>query len=1054
MNQKFTLLWIAVVSMFVAIALVGMFYIDHARAVANYAESTVLFSDDFSGDLSQWSDLIGDWYIDQGELVGTGWGYGTDGWIYAGDYEWTDYVLQADVHFVNDNAMFVVRSTGHWYNEYRIDVWQQGGENSNTYNITKYFYGYGTTLASGTSPVTITNPSTVQVLVSDNRLFLYINGALVDDVEDLTPLPNGRIGLGVIWYYTTRFDNVVVTTLPPIMLLPPVQETYGRPGSTIAYEIELENHTGTTDSFDLAVLPGNAWTTNLSTYQVGPIEDGESASFTVSVDIPPETLPMDADTATIQASSVISPDLTATATVSTHAMGEETAYVTLEDSHRVALVDTVSQVVYDWIDTSQYECYNPWRASMTPGGDFVYFGCYGSGSVLVLETATNGVVTNIPDIPYADDVAFTQSGDYALVGSRQYSQIAVVDTTSYSVVQFISTPNYTRSIAVHPYMPRAYVTSANGQILVIDTSTFVITDYIDIGGNPWDVAVSPDGAWVFAGDRWGAGLSVIDTNTNTVYTTVTGMGELTGLEVSNDSATIYAGGLCCEVHIIDGNSFTEITNVYISSPAWELALTGDDTQLYVGNVSNQVVVIDALNFMILGYIPMPGYPSRGIAITPQYVAEGAFLIPPEQDKDGGRGETITYDQMLFNNSGFTDSFDLQVSGNLWDTQLSTSQVGPLQSGESASFTVYVTVPDDASWYDTDIATLLATGVTDPSLAAEAHLTSTAYAPPQISIDPTSLSSTQYVGDVITQTLTISNGEGVTLTYEIYEGTYPGNVAALHLDELSGSTTFADVSGYGNHATCSGDTCPVAGIPGAVGTALDFDGVNDSIQIPHNAAFDQIEDQDKVSIAAWVWVDQWYNGSFMIMNQYMADWDSGWEFFINYYEMIFSPYMFYGIGCSYYFNTGQWYHVAVTYDRYDGTIQFYVDGSQVCNYSYGDEIMDTTDSPMYIGASPGGYNDFANGSIDEFYIFDRALTSDEIATLYQGSLSGDVPWVSVDPMSGEVPTNSTDQVEITFDSNGLQPGDYETTIFINNNDPLQGLLSVPVNLTVEPTADMG
>jgi YVTN family beta-propeller protein len=409
-------------------------------------------------------------------------------------------------------------------------------------------------------------------------------------------------------------------------LSPPSQTQYAEAGETLTYTLQMLNLTGETDSFNLELLPGNNFTTTLSTAQVGPIEDGGSIAFTTWVEIPPDAQPADADTATIQATSVTSPSVTATATLNTLVLGEETAYVTLEDSNKIAMVDVATQMVFDTIDTSQYGCISPWRATMSPDRAYVYFGCYSSGSVLVLETATHTMVTNIPDIPSADDVAFTHSGDYALVGSRWSGQIVVIDTSTYNIVQYIYTNGYPRSIAMHPYLEKAYATSGSGEILVIDTSTFMIVNNIYVGGNPWDVAVSPDGLWVFAGDRNGSGLWVINANTNTLYTTVTGMGELTGLEVSSDGTYIYAGGLYYEVWVIDGHSFTPITNIPVNDSAWELALTSDGSQLYVGNTTNEVVVIDALNFTVSGSITMPGNNTRGIAISPEYPMGGAGTL--------------------------------------------------------------------------------------------------------------------------------------------------------------------------------------------------------------------------------------------------------------------------------------------------------------------------------------------------------------------------------------------------------------------------------------------
>ena len=78
------------------------------------------------------------------------------------------------------------------------------------------------------------------------------------------------------------------------------------------------------------------------------------------------------------------------------------------------------------------------------------------------------------------------------------------------------------------------------------------------------------------------------------------------------------------------------------------------------------------------------------------------------------------------------------------------------------------------------------------------------------------------------------------------GHTPGNVLSLHLDEPEGSTTFYDTSGYANNATCSGDACPVAGVPGAVGTALNFNRVSDSSKSPIMLPLTRLGPTDKVT----------------------------------------------------------------------------------------------------------------------------------------------------------------------------------------------------------------
>ena len=319
--------------------------------------------------------------------------------------------------------------------------------------------------------------------------------------------------------------------------------------------------------------------------------------------------------------------------------------------------------------------------------------------------------------------------------------------------------------------------------------------------------------------------------------------------------------------------------------------------------------------------------------------------------------------------------------------------------------------------------------------------------PWLQYDPQEFNVTAEIDQVISRTLTLTNTGAEDLEFHFSAG-ISGAVLSLHLDEPPGTATFQDTSGYDNNATCLGNSCPIAGVPGVFGSSVRFDGVNDFLQIPHNAEFDQIEGQDKVSIVAWVNVDDVPYGNFAMLNQYEADGDTGWEYFITSGSVDFVNWTFNGYtSCSYHFYPNQWYHVAMTYDRSLGSIQFYVNGNQICNNAFSGDILDTADEPAYVGYNPSGGDEYAPGALDELSVFNRALTPDEIMTLYLGSLRGSAAWMSVNPTFGILPDGSTLLVQATFDATDLQTGTYTTTLFLTTNDPLLPVTQIPVAMTV-------
>jgi hypothetical protein len=71
------------------------------------------------------------------------------------------------------------------------------------------------------------------------------------------------------------------------------------------------------------------------------------------------------------------------------------------------------------------------------------------------------------------------------------------------------------------------------------------------------------------------------------------------------------------------------------------------------------------------------------------------------------------------------------------------------------------------------------------------------------------------------------------------------------------------------------------------------------------------------------------------------------------------------------------------------------------------------------------------------------------------ITGDISWVSVNPLSGTTPPAGSDTVDVTFDSTGLGPGLYGGNLCIFSNDPDESLVFVPVELEVfvEPDIEL-
>lgn len=426
--------------------------------------------------------------------------------------------------------------------------------------------------------------------------------------------------------------------------------------------------------------------------------------------------------------------------------------------------------------------------------------------------------------------------------------------------------------------------------------------------------------------------------------------------------------------------------------------------------------------------------------------QGVYIEPSMLSGSGVSGATLDYALQLYNRILSPDSYNLILGSYRWDTSISTNHIGPLDPGASETFTVSVQIPADSDWYEEDSVVITANSEMNPSAyVANSQVTSKVYAPPQINIDPHMLESIQTPNELVTQTLAITNGNGVSLTFNLQKDLTQDLL--LHMDEPAAADSFYDSSGNNRHAFCTVDNCPQSGVPGAKGTALDFDGVDDYLQLP------PFELGGPLSISVWVHTSDSldftgnlidFNLDFDRMNIMLSAGDSTHAGKLSFY--ISKPDGSYqSITSNQALPKDQWVHVVAVVDG-SGTGYIYWDGVLVKSGPLWTPLTAIRPN-QYIG---NGFPDspFFNGMLDELAIYNRALSPDEVWQLYQvGNIGEEVPWLSVDPISGTLTSNSSLPIDITYNSTNMPEGTYTATLFTINNDPGNSIITIPITLSV-------
>jgi DNA-binding beta-propeller fold protein YncE len=592
-----------------------------------------------------------------------------------------------------------------------------------------------------------------------------------------------------------------------------------------------------------------------------------------------------------------------------------------------------------------------------------------------------------------------------------------------------------RSLVSHPFLDLIYITSTSGEILILDANAFTIVTSIPVGAQPRDMAISPDGQKLYVSDEWDYGLSVVDLNTHTVTAVVPHLNQLQGLAVAPDGATVYAAApYSGSVYFIDTASWAT-TPIAVAAQPSKIALTCDGHKLYVGSGANDMPIIDTAAQTVFN-LPMPGYMVQGIAVCPQTSRTGAILFPSVQYKQGALGTAVTYTTTLRNETGQTDSFNLALDGTAWPAELSTSLLGPIPTGSMDSFVVTVTIPAGAAWYDTSDLTVTATSVTSSTVYSDtAVLHTEAYAPPQPLITPDSLSSTQFINSQTMQTLTISNGNGITLTYDLgvfYSSSPPARQLSPSasrpsewpatdpaLEHVADPLTELETAVAPETFTLILTDPPGDGGPADV---LEVTAENTGLQVSMQLLFNNGVIPQNVTGYIFLDTDQdSTTGASPVGYSGLSTQDVGFEYYVSLFNSPNSLIVYSSSGA---------YMGSVTPQYSANSLLFTIPLS----------LLNNDDGNMNIAMVLG---DFAG-------------PTEWVPEIGHGviGVSSQYSWLTVAPDSGELTNNSGDAITATYDSSALQPGPYQATIRVDNNSPNNPTMSIPVLLTVEPTASMG
>jgi YVTN family beta-propeller protein len=258
----------------------------------------------------------------------------------------------------------------------------------------------------------------------------------------------------------------------------------------------------------------------------------------------------------------------------------------------VTVVDILNKQVVDVITAGNHSL---GVATRDRTGNF-WVGDEVNKTVIQINADTHAIqiIYNLGYLPVGIAADMNRARLYVTYNRVDTSSFAIFDTRTGKLIKRLNVGLNPYSVAVNPINGHIYVINRYydqsltfGTLEVIDTRKLAVIYEIPIGYDPLGVAVSPTGNFVYTVGDAGV-VYKIDTRNYSLAGTVAVLYQPWGIVVNNKGDTLYVVNRRKDyqtnigsLSVIDLNSFTLIRNVDLGiNPLW-VAVASDDSEVYV-----------------------------------------------------------------------------------------------------------------------------------------------------------------------------------------------------------------------------------------------------------------------------------------------------------------------------------------------------------------------------------------------------------------------------------------------------------------------------------------
>jgi YVTN family beta-propeller protein len=234
------------------------------------------------------------------------------------------------------------------------------------------------------------------------------------------------------------------------------------------------------------------------------------------------------------------------------AMSGSTLYFANTGNDTVGVLDTTALTVSNYenpAETLIHVGFDPGAVAVTPDGSQVWVADTGPqtggpttlAGIDVISTATDTVTAKVHLSTDPREIAFSPDGSIAYVTSGE--GLLVYKTKNHHLITVIRGLGNPEGVSVAPDGTVYVTNTVRGEVDVISPATDTVTNTIQVGQMPWQMALSSDGSTLYVANGDSDSVSVVSTASDSVTGTISDSGDPVSLALTPDGSQLYVGGL-------------------------------------------------------------------------------------------------------------------------------------------------------------------------------------------------------------------------------------------------------------------------------------------------------------------------------------------------------------------------------------------------------------------------------------------------------------------------------------------------------------------------------